>query len=111
MVIVIVNISGRGGKAGAVEKCGACRGSGMQVRIQQLGPGFVQQIQSVCSECQGQGERINSKDRCKECAGRKIVREKKILEVHIDKGNFSCFSNLTIKLICLRHLFGTPNLS
>ena len=80
-------ISGRGGKAGAVEKCNTCRGTGMQVRLQQLAPGFVQQIQAVCSECQGQGERINPKDRCKDCQGRKIVREKKILEVHIDKGS------------------------
>uniref|UniRef100_A0A803JUZ0 DnaJ heat shock protein family (Hsp40) member A1 n=1 Tax=Xenopus tropicalis TaxID=8364 RepID=A0A803JUZ0_XENTR len=61
-------------------------GTGMQIRIHQLGPGMVQQIQSVCPECQGQGERINPKDRCKSCNGRKIVREKKILEVHIDKG-------------------------
>ena len=58
----------------------------MQVRIQQLAPGMVQQIQSVCHDCQGQGERINPKDRCKTCQGRKIVRERKILEVHIDKG-------------------------
>jgi len=77
---------GRGGKAGAVEKCTTCRGTGVQVRIQQLGPGFIQQMQSVCSECEGQGERINPKDRCKECQGRKITRERKVLEVHVDKG-------------------------
>ena len=39
---------GLGGKAGAVQKCPNCRGSGMQVRIQQLGPGMMQQIQSMC---------------------------------------------------------------
>uniref|UniRef100_A0A2K5L3N0 Chaperone DnaJ C-terminal domain-containing protein n=1 Tax=Cercocebus atys TaxID=9531 RepID=A0A2K5L3N0_CERAT len=44
------------------------------------------QIQSVCMECQDHGERSIAKDRCKSCNGRKIVREKKILEVHIDKG-------------------------
>ncbi|NXC17326.1 DNJA1 protein, partial [Corythaeola cristata] len=78
--------SGRGGKKGAVECCPNCRGTGMQIRIHQIGPGMVQQIQSVCMECQGHGERISPKDRCKSCTGRKIVREKKILEVHIDKG-------------------------
>ncbi|KAG1695544.1 DnaJ subfamily A member 1 [Nymphon striatum] len=77
---------GRGGKEGAVEKCGSCRGTGMQVRIQQIGPGMVQQIQSMCHECQGQGERINPKLRCKQCQGRKITNERKVLEVHIDKG-------------------------
>lgn len=82
----VAEILGRGGKKGAVEKCPNCRGTGMQVRIQQLAPGMVQQIQSMCVECQGQGERIQSKDRCKSCQGRKVVRERKILEVHVDKG-------------------------
>lgn len=43
-----------------------------QVRIQQLGPGMVSQVQSMCGECRGQGERINPKDRCKTCEGRKV---------------------------------------
>lgn len=77
---------GRGGKKGAVEQCTQCRGTGMQVKIQQLGPGMIQQIQSYCSECRGQGERISEKNRCKTCLGKKTVRERKILEVHIDKG-------------------------
>ncbi|XP_062927012.1 dnaJ homolog subfamily A member 4-like isoform X2 [Mobula hypostoma] len=47
---------------------------------------MVQQIQTMCSECHGQGEQINPKDRCKNCNGRKIVKERKILEVHVDKG-------------------------
>lgn len=84
--VICPKCDGRGGKAGAVETCGPCRGSGMQVRIQQIGPGMMQQIQSVCPECRGQGERINEKLRCKNCAGKKTIRERKILEVHIDKG-------------------------
>merc|ERR1719228_187892 len=76
---------GIGGKAGAVVKCTNCRGTGMQVRIQQLGPGMMQQIQSMCGECQGQGERIDPKLRCKKCNGRKVNRERKILEVSVDK--------------------------
>ena len=46
----------------------------MQVRIQQLGPGMMQQIQSMCGECQGQGERIDPKLRCKKCNGRKVFK-------------------------------------
>jgi len=61
----------------------------MQVIVQQIGPGMVQQIQTVCPECKGQGERINPKDRCDNCNGCKVVREKKIIEVHVDKGK-SC---------------------
>merc|ERR1719410_2874067 len=58
----------------------------MQVRIQQLGPGMMQQIQSMCGECHGEGERVDPKLRCKKCNGRKVNRERKILEVSVDKG-------------------------
>jgi len=84
--VICNKCEGRGGKEGCVEPCGNCRGTGMQVRIQQLGPGMMQQIQSMCHECQGQGERINPKLRCKHCNGKKTIRERKILEVHVDKG-------------------------
>ncbi|KAL3996509.1 dual specificity tyrosine-phosphorylation-regulated kinase 2/3/4 [Sarotherodon galilaeus] len=77
---------GRGGRKGAVQVCMSCHGTGMQVRVHQLLPGMVQQMSTVCHSCQGQGKRISQKDRCKACGGRKILRQKKILEVHIDKG-------------------------
>ncbi len=48
---------------------------------------MIQQIRAHCSDCDGQGEKINQKDKCKTCDGKKIVRERKIIEVHIDKGN------------------------
>ncbi|KAM6118181.1 dnaJ homolog subfamily A member 2 [Pterocles gutturalis] len=54
--------------------------------IRQLAPGMVQQMQSVCSDCNGEGEVINEKDRCKKCEGKKVIKEVKILEVHVDKG-------------------------
>ncbi|KAE8633843.1 hypothetical protein XENTR_v10002115 [Xenopus tropicalis] len=84
--VICSKCEGYGGKKGAVEKCTTCKGRGVQVRVQQIGPGMVQQIQSMCSDCHGEGERINQKDRCKQCSGKKVVREKKILEVHINKG-------------------------
>ncbi|XP_047201579.1 dnaJ homolog subfamily A member 4 [Girardinichthys multiradiatus] len=84
--VICEKCDGYGGKKGALEKCSNCKGRGVQIRVQQLGPGMIQQIQSMCPDCQGQGEKFNSKDRCKNCNGHKVERKKKILEVHIDKG-------------------------
>ena len=78
--------SGQGEKSGAIQKGSAGRGRGVQIMIKQLAPGMVQQMQSVCSDCNGEGEVINEKDRCKKCEGKKVIKEVKILEVHIDKG-------------------------
>lgn len=61
----------------------------MQIRVAQIAPGMVQQMQTMCSECSGKGETINPKLRCKTCQGKKVNRERKILEVHIDKGKCS----------------------
>uniref|UniRef100_A0A8C5KVL2 DnaJ heat shock protein family (Hsp40) member A4 n=1 Tax=Jaculus jaculus TaxID=51337 RepID=A0A8C5KVL2_JACJA len=83
--VICEKCEGIGGKKGSVEKCPLCKGRGMQIHIQQIGPGMVQQIQTVCIECKGQGERINPKDRCEECSGAKVIREKKIIEVHVEK--------------------------
>jgi len=82
--VICKKCDGKGG-TGSPVKCSACRGSGVQVRIQRMGP-MVQQIQSQCRECGGEGEAWSAKDRCQECKGRKVSREKEVLEVHIDKG-------------------------
>lgn len=84
--VICEKCEGRGGKAGAVAKCTTCKGSGTQVLLNQIGAGMYQQIHTSCRECDGQGEKINAKDMCKTCNGKKIVHERKILEVHIDKG-------------------------
>lgn len=82
--VVCVKCEGKGGKK--VETCPNCKGVGVQIQVQQLGPNIVQHVQSACPECRGQGERISPKDRCKHCNGKKTIPERKIIEVHIDKG-------------------------
>lgn len=47
---------------------------------------MVQQMQAICRECSGEGEILNEKDRCKQCVGKKTIKQKKNFEVHIDKG-------------------------
>lgn len=83
--MICVKCNGRGGKEGAVRQCGSCNGRGVRVTLRQMGP-MIQQMQMPCDECNGVGEIINNKDKCRTCNGKKVVSEKKILEVHIDKG-------------------------
>lgn len=58
----------------------------MKVSIRHLGPSMIQQMQHPCNECKGTGETINDKDRCPQCKGDKVVGEKKVLEVGVEKG-------------------------
>eukprot|EP00752_Nemacystus_decipiens_P016430 g14687.t1 len=77
---------GVGGKPGAQKVCEKCQGRGVQVQFRQIGPGMVQQLQSACSNCRGEGKVINERDKCKACNAKKVVTERKVLEVHITKG-------------------------
>jgi len=83
--VICTKCKGKGGKEGAVSSCGNCHGRGIRVTLRQMGP-MIQQIQSPCDECSGTGEIINARDRCTNCKGKKVLPEKKIIEVHIDKG-------------------------
>lgn len=47
---------------------------------------MIQQMQHPCNECKGTGETINDKDRCPQCKGEKVIQEKKVLEVIVEKG-------------------------
>lgn len=79
--------SGRGAtKEGAAATCSACRGQGVRMIIQRLGPGMIQQMQTTCNECQGKGEVIEERFRCTECKGKKVVPSSKILEVVVTPG-------------------------
>ncbi|XP_037365867.2 dnaJ homolog subfamily A member 4 [Talpa occidentalis] len=84
--VICAKCEGVGGKKGSVEKCPLCKGRGVQAHIQQIGPGVVQQIQTVCLECKGRGERVSPKDRCEGCGGARVTREKKLIEVHVERG-------------------------
>ncbi|KAL6240963.1 Type I HSP40 co-chaperone [Rhinocladiella similis] len=76
---------GRGGKEGAVRTCTGCNGAGMKTMMRQMGP-MIQRFQTICPDCQGEGETIRDRDRCKRCMGKKTVVERKVLHVHVDRG-------------------------
>jgi DnaJ family protein A protein 2 len=67
------------------EKCKGCGGRGVRVVVRQMGM-FIQQSQMQCSECQGRGDTIKEKDRCTSCKGERVVKDRKVLEIVVEKG-------------------------
>jgi DnaJ-class molecular chaperone len=61
--------------ADVIKKIKQCDGRGVQIKLRQIGPGMVQQVQVHCDKCGGSGEIINEKDRCKKCLGKKVRNE------------------------------------
>jgi DnaJ homolog subfamily A member 2 len=73
-------------KPDAVKTCNSCDGSGVRIMLNQIGPGMVQQMQTRCPTCQGAGETIHDRYKCTVCQGNKVAKERKVLEVYVDKG-------------------------
>jgi len=69
--------NGAGGEG--VANCNTCNGRGMVTKMQQLGPSMYTQSTVHCSDCKGNGETVKMK--CKKCNGKKVCKDKKILEV------------------------------
>jgi len=63
-----------GSDASAVRECGTCDGQGVQMKMQQLGPGMYTQARVRCSDCGGEGELMDKKKMCKQCKGKKVER-------------------------------------
>mmetsp|Transcript_16341 Transcript_16341/g.27641 ORF Transcript_16341/g.27641 Transcript_16341/m.27641 type:complete len:365 (+) Transcript_16341:39-1133(+) len=78
---------GKGGANGANSTCSGCKGRGMRTQMTMLGPGMYSQSTGPCSDCNGTGECIDEANKCKNCNGKKVVKEKKVIEVSIDKGS------------------------
>jgi len=78
--------NGRGTNKDGVEMtCSSCKGRGVKVTMRQFGP-MIQQFQSQCSACNGTGEVIDPKLRCKGCNGKKIILKTEELVVNVDRG-------------------------
>lgn len=85
--VICTDCKGAGGVAGKKETvCSGCDGHGVRIQMRRLGPGMMQQVQVQCPDCDGRGRFFNDKDKCKGCAGAKTTKEKKMLEVVVDKG-------------------------
>lgn len=65
-------------KSEAASTCSTCGGQGAVLKVKQLGPGMLQQVQVACPDCGGQGKKFK--------AGVKVNKERKVLEVNVEKG-------------------------
>ncbi|KAA6330097.1 MAG: hypothetical protein EZS28_053538, partial [Streblomastix strix] len=74
-------------KPGAAKICQQCKGQGVKVGMRQVGAMFFQQIHEKCTYCEGQGQTINPRDRCGRCEGRRVVNEKKSIEINVERGS------------------------
>lgn len=54
--------------------------------VRQIGPGMLQQMQSACPKCRGEGVAVDPADICPTCSGNKVVQERKVLQVFVEKG-------------------------
>jgi DnaJ-related protein SCJ1 len=75
---------GSGSADGKVETCPKCAGHGIVIQTHMIAPGMMQKIQIQCDQCGGQGKVI--KNKCKTCAGHKVIRKPVTLTLSVEKG-------------------------
>lgn len=69
---------------GDVQPCNACGGRGVVIKMHQIGPGFMQQVQQQCDRCHGKGKTI--KHKCPLCKGAKLTGGVKKLDILLEAG-------------------------
>ena len=75
---------GKGGKN--ANTCGTCKGRKMVQKLVMLGPGMYSQQTGPCTDCRGEGVKMDEKDRCKKCKGVRVVDQEKVVDVPLEKG-------------------------
>lgn len=74
---------GKGGKEDSITQCAKCGGAGRVAKVVRMG-NMVSQTISGCDECRGRGKVI--KDKCKNCKGKGVVQDIKIIDIDVEKG-------------------------
>lgn len=81
--ILCKSCNGTGSKDNQLDNCIKCGGHG-KINMQQRTPWGVISRTAICSDCDGEG-RI-PKNKCTNCSGKGIVKEKETIEISIPKG-------------------------
>lgn len=58
----------------------------MVQKLVMLGPGMYSQQTGPCTDCRGEGVKMDEKDRCKKCKGQRVMDIEKLVEVPLEKG-------------------------
>lgn len=83
--IICKTCDGKGCNFGCSKVCTLCNGSKYNIQTVQMG-GMIQQMQLPCIKCDAIGESFDFKDKCTVCDGKRVVTEKKMLTLNIEKG-------------------------
>lgn len=83
--VICADCKGHGGPEDASIQCSECNGHGVKVTYQRMGP-MVRQSQAPCQACRTTGKRMPADKECKTCSGRGVVRERKVIEIHLPRG-------------------------
>lgn len=67
-----------------VKTCPKCKGAGAYIAVQQVAPGFIQQVQMRCDKCSGRGRTFDKP--CSRCHGQRLTRESETVEISIPPG-------------------------
>ena len=65
--------------------CTDCKGMGKIAKMQQVGPGMVQQVLTECKVCDGKGSKIKPDNRCTKCKEGLVPKETNV-EIEIEAG-------------------------
>ncbi|PNS19223.1 hypothetical protein CAC42_2400 [Sphaceloma murrayae] len=85
--VICPSCEGRGGKEKAKgKKCGSCEGKGSRTMLRPIAPGLVTQETVPCGTCNGRGSYFADKDKCKKCKGKRVISQRKILELYVPRG-------------------------
>jgi DnaJ-class molecular chaperone len=85
--IICTQCQGKGSSnPSAIKRCEKCNGRGRVMRLQQLGPGMMQQFEEKCNSCRGKGQVIKPEDICSYCGGERILKVDKTHKVSIKPG-------------------------
>lgn len=61
-------------------------GSGA-IKVTKFFGNHYKEVPEECDRCDGSGEITPEMNKCKVCSGKKVIKQKKVLEVIIDKGS------------------------